>query len=48
MDQLERVTRMERLLDKSNAAVSALLSALEAYKAILPELTELTDYYQCC
>lgn len=41
----QRIRKMEQLLNRSAAAVTALASALENYDAIQTELQELADYY---
>lgn len=45
MDQIERVTRMEAILDQGEAAVSALDQALDRWAAIQGDLAELEAYY---
>ena len=44
-EQIERIRRMEQVLDTSTEAVSALVSALEQYQTILPSLQKLAEYY---
>ena len=44
-ERIERIARMEQILDQSDAAVSAVFEAMQAYRAILPGLKELSDYY---
>lgn len=44
--QLERITAMEHVLNASAQAVEELSAALERYRAILPELSSLKEYYQ--
>ena len=46
MEQLERIKRMEEILDRSTAALAALSDGLEQYQAILPELQTLCEYYE--
>ena len=41
----QRIRKMEQLLNRSAAAVTALASALENYDAIRSELQELADFY---
>ena len=45
MDQLERITYMEQILDEATQAVSSLSDALEKYSAIQDRLQELISYY---
>lgn len=45
MEQIERICRMERLLDEAAEAVEALDRALERYAAVQPGLAELEAYY---
>ena len=45
MDQIERITRYERSLDRLNAAHAALGAALEEYEAVQAERRALEAYY---
>jgi len=45
MDQLERITYMEKILDEASEVVSALTAALERYNSMLRKLQELDAYY---
>ena len=45
MDQIERITCMEQILDEATEAVSFLNEALEKYSAIQDGLQELAAYY---
>ena len=45
MDQIERITRMEKILDEAGAALSALEDALDRYAAVRESLAELEAYY---
>lgn len=45
MEQIERIERMERILDEASAVSAALLSALERWRALKPQLAELEAYY---
>ena len=45
MEQLERIERMEALLNEGRQAVAALEQALEAYAALSEGLAELFEYY---
>ena len=45
MEQIERITHMEQILDEATEAVSSLSEALEKYSAVQDKLQELTDYY---
>ena len=45
MDQLERITYMEKILDEATEAVSALQNALERYIALQDRVQELAAYY---
>jgi hypothetical protein len=44
-EQIERIRRMEQVLDTSSEAVSSLAAALEQYQTILPSLQKLAEYY---
>ena len=44
MEQIERITYMEQILDEATEAVSSLSEALEKYAAIQDKLQELTAY----
>ena len=46
MPDIERIERNERYLDEAEAAVTALLAALEGYEAALPKLAALREYYR--
>ena len=46
MDRVERITKMERILDEASAAVEALEQALDRYDAVQAGLAELTAYYE--
>lgn len=45
MMQIERIQRMERILDESAAASENLLQAIERYLALENEMAELEAYY---
>ena len=45
MEQIERITYMEQILDEAIEAVSSLSEALEKYSAIQDKLQELIAYY---
>ena len=45
MEQTERITQMEAILDRGEAVLSALNGALEQYRALAPELDRLAEYY---
>ena len=45
MEQIERITYMEHLLDEAAEAVEALSRALDRYDAVQPGLAELEAYY---
>ena len=45
MEQIERITYMEQILDEATEAVSSLSEALEKSSAIQDKLQELTAYY---
>lgn len=45
MEQIERITEMERCLDASEKAVCALSEALSIYEEIQPLYSKLSDYY---
>ena len=45
MEQIERITYMEQILDEATEAVSSLSEALEKYAVIQDKLQELIAYY---
>lgn len=45
-EQIERIRAMEQALNEAAPAVERLLAALESYKAVLPQLKALAEYYQ--
>lgn len=45
MTQIERIERMESILDKSTGAISELAAAIEKYSALIGNITELSKYY---
>lgn len=45
MNQIERITYMEQILDETAEAVSSLSEALEKYSAVQDKLQELISYY---
>ena len=45
MEQIERITYMEQILDEATEAVSSLSEALEKYSAVQDKLPELSAYY---
>ena len=45
MEQIERITYMEQILDEATEAVSSLSEALEKYAVIQDKLQELAAYY---
>ena len=45
MEQIERITYMEQILDEVTEAVSSLTEALEKYSTIQDKLQELSAYY---
>ena len=45
MEQIERITYMEQILDEATEAVSSLSEALENYSAVQDKLQELISYY---
>ena len=45
MEQIERITYMERILDEATEAVSSLSESLEKYSAVQDKLQELAAYY---
>ena len=45
MEQIERVTRMEALFDKSEEVVKRLETALEDFAKLQPDIAELEAYY---
>ena len=45
MEQIERITYMEQILEEATEAVSSLTEALEKYSTIRDKLQELSAYY---
>lgn len=45
-EQIERIRAMEQALNEAAPAVAQLAAALESYKAVLPQLKALIEYYQ--
>ena len=45
MEQIERITYMEKILDEATETVSSLSEALEKYSVIQDKLQELIAYY---
>ena len=45
MEQIERITYMEQILDEATEAVSSLSDALAKYSAVQDKLQELIAYY---
>ena len=45
MEQIERITYMEQILDEATEAIPSLSEALEKYSAIQDNLQALTTYY---
>ena len=45
MEQIERITYMEQILDEATEAVSSLSEALEKYRAVQNKVEELSAYY---
>jgi len=45
MEQIERITHMEQILDEATEAVSSLSEALGKYSAVQDKLQELISYY---
>ena len=45
MEQIERITYMEQILDEATEAVSSLSESLEKYAAIQDKLQKLIAYY---
>lgn len=45
MEQIERITYMEQILDEATEAVSSLSESLEKYGAVQDKLQELIAYY---
>ena len=45
MKRIDRITRMEGLLDKSTEVIGRLEQALEDFAAIKPDIAELEAYY---
>lgn len=45
MDQIQRITRMERNLNEVSAAIRELSAAAQRYAQVQDQLRELSDYY---
>ena len=45
MEQIERITYMEQILDEATEALYSLSEALEKYSAVQDKLQELISYY---
>ena len=45
MTRIERITRMEGLLDKSTEVINRLEQALKDFAALQPDIAELEAYY---
>lgn len=45
MEQIERISKMERNLDDAEAAISSLRNSLEEYMSAQPKIAELFAYY---
>lgn len=45
MEQLDRITRMERILDEASEVLEELSRAVERYDVVRGKLRELTEYY---
>ncbi|MBR5471577.1 MAG: DUF4298 domain-containing protein [Oscillibacter sp.] len=45
MEQIERITYMEQILDEATEAVSSLSESLEKYSAVQDKLQKLISYY---
>ena len=45
MEQIERISYMEQILDEATEAVSSLSDALDKYSAVQGKLQELSAYY---
>ncbi|MBR4162624.1 MAG: DUF4298 domain-containing protein [Solobacterium sp.] len=46
MKQIERITKMEKILDTSNAVAQSLLQALTEFEENIPEYNLLVSYYE--
>ena len=46
MTQIERIKKMEQILDEATSAVSELANALEKYRASISSLKALSSYYE--
>ena len=46
MNQIERITHMEAILDEAYKTLPPLVENLNRYLTLLPRLKELADYYQ--
>ena len=45
-EQIERITKMEEILDNSNALAQSLLQALSEFEENIPEYNLLVSYYE--
>ena len=45
MEQLDRITRMERILDEASEVLGELSRVVERYDAVRKKLRELAEYY---
>ena len=45
MEQIQRITYMEQILDEAEEKLAALSAALEGFEQIQPRLSELSGYY---
>ena len=46
MDETERIQQMEAYMNEAAEALRGLSAALERYRAVLPKLTALDEYYR--
>ena len=46
MDQIERITRMESILNDATEVVAQMMDAINAYSEIRDSIKELSDYYE--
>lgn len=46
MEQLERISHMETILNEAETALRDLSQALESYQALKGQIAELEDYYE--
>lgn len=46
MNRIDRIKHMEELYDDAQSAVSELDNVIESFKAVIPKIEELINYYE--